>query len=104
MGFFFNEINQIDMDQMKTMIQNQDVVVLDVRKEKDYQAAHIEGAVLMDSDLLNSFIQQTDKSSHIICYCYKGISSRNTCQKLMDAGFRHIYNLKGGYDAWCKAS
>ena len=71
-------------------------------KNKDYQESHIEGAMPLGNDTLNDFIAQTDRSTKIICYCYKGMSSKGYCDKLAKAGFRNVYNLKGGYDAWCK--
>ena len=84
------------------MISEGSVIFIDARKNEDYQKSRIDGALSMESDALNNFIDQTDRSHNIICYCYKGISSKGLCKKLVRAGFKNIYNLKGGYDAWCE--
>ena len=98
----FKKSKQINVAQARSMIKEKDVIIVDVRKSKDYQQSHVEGALSIEGSTLNNFIDQTNKSNPIICYCYKGISSKRFCGKLTRAGFKNVYNLKGGYDAWCK--
>jgi len=98
----FQKYQQIDVSTAKSMINEGDVIVLDARKSKDHHESHIEGALSIESDALSDFIDQTDKSKTILCYCYKGISSKGSCRKLVQAGFKNVYNLKGGFEAWCK--
>jgi len=96
----FKRSKQINAVQAKSMISKENVIVIDNRKNKDYNESHIDGALSLDESTLNHFINQTDKSKPIICYCYKGISSKGLCRKLTQAGFKNVYNLIGGYDAW----
>lgn len=98
----FKNYQQINVSQAKSMINEGGIIVIDARKSKDHHESHIEGALSMKKNVLSDFIDRTDKSRSIICYCYKGISSKGLCRKLVQAGFKNVYNLKGGFDAWCK--
>jgi len=98
----FKRLKQIDVPTAKSLIREENVTLLDARKSGDYQKSHIEGARSIDGEALNDFIDQADKSKTILCYCYKGISSKGPCRRLIQAGFKKVYNLKGGFDAWCK--
>lgn len=98
-----NKFKQISPSQTKSMIISKSVILIDLRKSNEYQEAHIDGALSMDNETLTNFINQTNKSSTIVCYCYKGISSKGACQKFFKSGFRNVYNLKGGFEAWRKA-
>ena len=84
------------------MMKEGHVTIIDIRKNDDYRNAHIKGAFSLEGNAFNDFIHKADKSKTIICYCYKGISSKRSCRKLIKAGFHNVYNLKGGYNAWCK--
>jgi sterol desaturase/sphingolipid hydroxylase (fatty acid hydroxylase superfamily)/rhodanese-related sulfurtransferase len=95
--------HQLSSEKAAVLIKQKGTVVLDVRKHKDYETSHIDGARSMDMDKLNTFIAQADKSQPVICYCYKGISSRKYCQTLTQSGFTHVYNINGGYTAWQSA-
>ena len=98
----FNRFKQINVSEAKSMISEGSVIFIDARKNEDYQKSRIDGALSMEDDALNNFIDQTDRSHNIICYCYKGISSNGRCKKLVRAGFKNIYNLKSCYAAWCE--
>lgn len=98
----FKKLRQIDVSTAKSMLSEGNIVVLDARKNNDYHKSHIEGALSIEGGALNDFIDRTDKSRTVLCYCYKGISSKRLCRKLIQAGFRNVCNLKGGFNAWCK--
>ncbi len=98
----FKKSKQINVAQARSMIKEKNAIIIDVRKNKDFQQSHVEGALSIEGNMFNNFIDQTNKSKPIICYCYKGISSKRFCGKLARAGFKNVYNLKGGYDAWRK--
>lgn len=84
------------------MIGQGGITVIDIRKNRDYRISHIDGALNMEGGAVNDFINQADKSKPILCYCYKGVSSKAFCGKLEQAGFKNVYSLTGGYDAWTR--
>ena len=97
---FFRRFKQIDVVKAKSMMEEEDAVVVDARSSEAYNERHIPGAVFVDKNNLEAFAQATDKSKPLICYCYKGLSSQLVCMALKRKGFANIYNLKGGFDAW----
>ncbi len=80
----------------------EDTLVIDVRRPKDYELSHIDGALLGDKRDIHKEIDASKRMSPIICYCYMGVSSKVACRNLTKAGFSRVLNLKGGYAAWNK--
>lgn len=99
---FWIRVKQITVEDAKSLIEEKDILMVDVRKPEDYAVAHVEGAVLADKKKVHKVIENTNKDRPVICYCYMGISSRVACKNLTKAGFTHVLNLKGGYSAWKK--
>lgn len=84
------------------MIDKEEALLVDVRRPKDFEASHVEGAISADKNKVHEILDSEDRARPIICYCYKGVSSRVACKNLKKAGFIKVLNLKGGYDAWKK--
>lgn len=79
--------------------------LIDVRTPEEYKDGFIEGATNMnfyDSDFQDK-LNTLDKNKPVLVYCKSGGRSAKTCKKLQNAGFKEVYDLKGGYTAWPKA-
>jgi rhodanese-related sulfurtransferase/rubrerythrin len=74
--------------------------VLDVRQPAEYEEAHIPGAKLIPLPKLHDSADQLDRETPIITYCAVGGRSRVASQLLSGMGFKEVYNLKGGIQAW----
>ncbi len=73
--------------------------VLDVRKPAEYDAAHLEGAVLSPLDFLQDNWEQLDPSRTWYVHCKSGYRSLIACSLLRSRGFEHLVNLQGGFEA-----
>ncbi|MBT5815061.1 MAG: rhodanese-like domain-containing protein [Opitutales bacterium] len=100
---FWSRITQITAQDVKALIDQEDVLVIDVRQPKDCELSHIDGVIFGDKESIHQQIEPTRQSSPIICYCYTGFSSKTACPNLTNAGFSRVLNLKDGYAAWQKA-
>lgn len=80
-----------------------EVVVIDV--SPIYSAGHLPGAVnyYLGDGSLDAAIPTLDKDATYLVYCHAESASRQGAQKLVDAGFTHVYRLEGEYDAWVDA-
>jgi len=81
-----------------------DLIVVDVRTPAEYNDGHIEGAQLInwnDSQFENQ-INQLDKSKPIVVYCAVGGRSGKAYARLKTLGFKEVFDMKGGFDAWRK--
>ena len=85
--------------QLKTMLDRQEVVLFDVRPEVERKVASIPAARPLDEDG-QAYLLALDPNAPIALYCHHGIRSQSAAQELLQQGFRNVYNLSGGIDAW----
>jgi len=77
--------------------------VLDVRREPEWQAGHIEGAAWWPLDNFKVSPPEIDRDAAIAVHCKSGYRSMIACSLLQRAGFRNITNVAGGFDSWQQA-
>ncbi len=80
-----------------------DVVFVDVRELSEHVQGHISGSQHIPFTLLqkniNVFTAQEDEKICVL-YCQKGMRSKQAAEWLLLSGFKNIYSLKGGFEAW----
>lgn len=87
------------------MINDRDPIILDVRPLADYKKGHLLNAVSLPLAKLDEGITQfKDKSRPIVVYCLLGGSSRTAAEKFKKGGYREVYPLRGGMNAWLTAN
>lgn len=97
-----NGYRQISQEQAKTMMDSQQVVILDVREVEEYDAGHIPGAVLLPvgsitKDTAAAVIPHLD--SVVLVYCRSGNRSKTASAVLAELGYTQIYEF-GGINTW----
>lgn len=90
-----------------TRLMNQgNVLVLDVRDDKEFAEGHLPKArhvpVAQLAQRAGEFAKY--KSRPVIVTCRSGARSGAACRVLAQAGFTQVYQLKGGLAAWRQAS
>lgn len=76
-------------------------VLLDVREPWEFEAARIEGSVLMPmGDVPGRAFQELDPEAHIVTICHHGVRSLNVAIWLRNQGFEKVQSLSGGINAW----
>ena len=75
-------------------------LIIDIRTPQEYDAGHIPEAVNLPLGTLGYKAYSLDKTKDIIAYCNTGVTSKVACQILINAGFKDVYNLTGGVQAW----
>jgi monothiol glutaredoxin len=78
-----------------------DVFIIDVRTPAEHAIARIEGARLLDAALQEE-IEDLPRHRVIVCQCHTGVRSRSAAEDLVQMGFREVYNLEGGIEAWSR--
>ncbi|MGX7111999.1 rhodanese-like domain-containing protein [Gemella cuniculi] len=75
-----------------------DKVFLDAREKKDFDEKHVAGAKNVDSKNLDNLqnILPENKEIPIYTYCYSGNRSAVVAQKLIDLGYKNVYNAMDG--------
>ena len=99
-GFELAMINQITAGELNARVQAHEVQVLDVRREPEWEAGRIEQANWWPLDNFRVAPPELDRDATIAVHCKGGYRSMIAASLLQRAGFRHIVNLNGGFDAW----
>jgi glyoxylase-like metal-dependent hydrolase (beta-lactamase superfamily II)/rhodanese-related sulfurtransferase len=97
-GFPVADVPQITVQELSR--RNQNLQVLDVRREAEWQAGHIEGAEWFPLDNFRISAPELDPSAPVAVHCQGGYRSMIACSLLQRAGMEHIMNVTGGFDAW----
>ena len=82
------------------MIGQEQVIVLDVRTQEEYNSGHIPDALLIPLSELEMRLDELNPSDHILVYCRSGHRSEEAAITLVANGFIHIYNMEGGIIQW----
>lgn len=73
--------------------------LLDVRTPTERDTAHIEGSTLVSADNIDE-LMALPKDTKLVFYCHHGMRSFQAAQHFSQQGFRKLWNLTGGIDAW----
>jgi rhodanese-related sulfurtransferase len=87
------------------LMNNEDVVVLDVREASETAAGKIAKAVQIPVSAVKTRIAELDKhkGKTLLVYCKTGARSAAACKELSQHGFDKVYSLNGGLLAWQEA-
>ena len=97
-----NSYRQITQEEAKEMMKKNDgQVIVDVRRQDEYDAGHIPGAILIPNESIGTEKpeQLPDLDQIILVYCRSGNRSKQAAQKLFDMGYERIYEF-GGINTW----
>ena len=93
---------QITQDEAKQMMASEkNAVILDVRRQDEYDAGHIPGAILLPNESIDGTRPEAlpDPDQVILIYCRSGNRSKQAAEKLANMGYTHIYEF-GGINTW----
>ena len=93
---------QITQEEAKEMMDTQEVIILDVREQEEYDGGHIPGAVLLP---VGTIAEDTaaevipDQNDTVLVYCRSGNRSKTAAQALADLGYTNVCEF-GGISTW----
>jgi len=93
----------ISVEEARQLLQEgQNIQIIDVRTPEETNEGIIEGAILADinSQDFPAIIEGLDPEKTYLVYCAVGGRSKTASGYLQSKGFKHVYNLAGGYKAW----
>ena len=97
-----NSYQQITQETAKQMMDEQTVIILDVREQDEYDGGHIVDAALLpvgtiDAETAAAVIPEKD--SIVLVYCRSGNRSKTASAALVALGYTQIYEF-GGINDW----
>lgn len=97
-----SESKVVSPEEMQTLLQLDNIQLVDVRTPKEFKEGFIENAQNIDfkSSTFYEAIKKLDKNKPVIVYCHSGGRSAKCANKLKEAGFTKVYDLEGGISKW----
>jgi hydroxyacylglutathione hydrolase len=98
-------VPQMPVDELRAELAEErpGLQLVDVRRQAEYAAGHVPGALNLPLDRLEASIAQLDSSRPTLVVCASGYRSSMATALLRRAGFRDVYNVVGGTSAWIAA-
>jgi rhodanese-related sulfurtransferase len=91
---------RVGSEHAEKLVARPDILILDVRDAPSFAKDHIDGAVNVSAGNISDIVEATQKSRPLLIYCRQGDSSRFFAKFFCHYGFRQVYSLNGGYEAW----
>src|SRR5579862_3115001 len=102
-GLPVNTVEQITVNDLDQQLRSGKVQVLDVRRAPEWEGAHIDDAAWWPLDNFKVSPPEIDHEIPLAVHCKSGYRSMIACSLLQRAGFKHVVNIAGGFDAWQQA-
>ena len=90
-------MNRISAEDFATKFQNNSKIV-DVRKETEYEAEHIEDAFSRPLSEINEWVNNLDKNEHFFVHCAGGYRSMIAASIFNSRGIRNFTEVRGGFN------
>ena len=105
-GLRLNKVPQLNVNDAVRLMNDDDVIVLDVRESNEYTTGHIRDSIHIPVGSLSKRISELEKhkTKKILAYCRSGNRSNNACRILSKQGFENVNNMAGGIISWSSAN
>ena len=92
-------VKSIDVQALKRRLDAGDITVIDVRPAQDRTLAPFARAEVLDAES-HARLAALPKDTPLAFLCHHGNSSRSAAEHFREHGFRNVWNVEGGIDAW----
>jgi len=92
-------VEQIDVFQLKEMLNKNGITLFDVRTPQERETAIIADAIALDRSGMET-LAGLDRSTPVAFHCHHGVRSQQAAEYYLSQGFKTVYNVSGGIDAW----
>ncbi len=96
-------VKSIPATEFKAIYENQNPLVLDVRKPGEFEAEHVENAVTFPLDFISENMGELDKETEYHIHCAGGYRSMIAASILKSRGYHKLVDVAGGYKAITEA-
>ena len=77
-------------------------LLLDVRENWETQLCALPGSTFIPMGQIPTRVAELDSEREIVVICHHGVRSQHVAYYLANQGFKKLYNLQGGVDAWAR--
>ncbi|UCD09585.1 MAG: MBL fold metallo-hydrolase [Dehalococcoidales bacterium] len=103
-GYPVEQLLLLSVDKLhERLSKGNNIIVLDVREEDEWDEGHLEGAMRIYVGHLEEKLDEIPSDKEIAVMCTVGHRGGLAASILLKAGFEGIYNILGGFEAWTNA-
>ncbi|MDO4770883.1 rhodanese-like domain-containing protein [Porphyromonas sp.] len=99
-----DHVERISAEDLAQRFPLSDSIVIDVRKESEYAAEHVEDAYSRPLAYINDWIQDLPRDRHFYLHCAGGYRSMIASSILLARGYRNFTDIAGGFGAIAQTS
>ncbi|EMY3584430.1 MBL fold metallo-hydrolase [Flavobacterium psychrophilum] len=103
-GKEIDTVNRITAAEFENKVKIGESKIIDIRKETEYSAAHIEEAFCKPLANINDWIKDINPKEHFFMHCAGGYRSMIAASILQARGYRNFTEIEGGYNAIAKTN
>ena len=96
-------VRNISVTELETLLQKEEVRLLDVRTDAEVAQGKIPRGELLPLHLVPLRMSELDKNATTVFYCRSGGRSAQAAAFVVANGFTDVYNLQGGIIAWANS-
>lgn len=93
-----DSINRITAEQFSEKIKKNKGPIIDIRRESEYDAEHVENACNKPLANINEWIRDINPKEHFYLHCAGGYRSMIAASILQARGYRNFSEIEGGYN------
>lgn len=93
-------VKSVDVATVKEWLQQNKIVLVDVRETSEYDQEHIPGAMLLPMSKFDAEIFPTFPGKMVVLHCAVGKRSESAGKMLLSEGHTGAVHMSGGIDAW----
>lgn len=101
-GFEVDSVNRISAEQFEKEVKIGESKVIDIRKESEYEAEHLEDAYSKPLAYINDWVKDINPNEHFFMHCAGGYRSMIAASILQARGYRNFSEIDGGFNAIAK--
>lgn len=99
-----DSVNRISAQQFADKFAAEKIKVIDVRKESEYAAEHVEDAYSKPLQYINDWIKDINPDEHFFIHCAAGYRSMIAASILQARGYRNFSEIEGGFKSISETS
>ena len=99
-GGTLETVNQISLEEFKTLQQDKNVQIVDLRGVSEYNAGHIKGADNVFVGTLVNNMDQISKDKKVVIHCQGGDRAAIAYSLLARNGYKNVLNYSPGMNEW----
>jgi glyoxylase-like metal-dependent hydrolase (beta-lactamase superfamily II)/rhodanese-related sulfurtransferase len=103
-GYDVDTVNRITAEEFEKEVKIGESKVIDVRKESEYEAEHVEDAYSRPLAAINEWIKDINPEEHFFMHCAGGYRSMMAASILQARGYRNFSEIEGGFNAIAKTN